>query len=447
MALTVTVRLPESHLDAAFLSGQPSPPHPAWLFCALVAAARHGPDGADLHADLAALRWLEEAGPPLVSLVDRTNARVPRPDVSPTDDHVVFTWPDAKVDDAVLWRLHRLARRIRHLGRSTSPTEVTVHDEATPEDGGEHAWARSGRLTYRPVPIGTPGSVNLRVPFTGYTDQLREAYEVGERAWEVARAVAYRCDSAPVGGPYRELVIWPLRRGAAPVSGDRLLTVTDLLRRTAISRVADPVPPEVSGHGADARPHLAYLALIDVGHPHAAGHVLGVAVAIPADLPGETRRVILRGLLGEAGEDPIRELRGGAGGLFKLDDPGEPPRQWGLRASRWTGPPEGARCWASVTPVMLDRYPGRRDPAEVLADTIVTAGYPRPETVTLLEEPLPQAAVRMPRRGTLPAGRPHRPMVHCRIEFAEPVRGPVIAGALRYLGCGLLVPDLADPRC
>lgn len=238
-----------------------------------------------------------------------------------------------------------------------------------------------------------------------------------------------------------------MRRGGVAVSGDRLLTVTELLRRTVISRVADPVPPEVSGHGADTRPHLAYLALTDVGHRHADGHLLGVAVAVPTALSGDARLATLRGLLGDSGEDPIQELRGGADGLLALEDPGEPPRLWGLRPGRWTGVPEGARHWASVTPVMLDRYPGRRDPAEVLADTIVTAGYPRPETVTLLEEPLPQAAVRMPRRGTLPAGRPHRPMVHCRIEFAEPVRGPVIAGALRYLGCGLLVPDLADPRC
>lgn len=484
MALTIAVRLREGRYDAAFPPDREEwPPHPARLFCALVASAEHEP-GADGHpADMAALRWLEAAGPPLVQAIPpdavesatrsgyavtnsvrreggsttwpgRTNGRIGRRGVLPSDEHVAFVWPDAAADDGLLWRLHRLARRVPYLGRSASSAQVTVHDEVPSEEAGQ---VRPGWVTYRPVAIGTPGALDLRVPYPGYTDQLREAYERGERAWEISRVVAYGLgagtspapDAPPLAaasarGPYQELVIWPLRRGGIPVSGDRLLTVTELLRRTVISRVADPVPPEVSGHGADTRPHLAYLALTDVGHRHADGHLLGVAVAVPAALSGEARMATLRGLLGDGGEDPIRELRGGANGLFALEDPGEPPQLWGLRPDRWAGSISGARRWTSVTPVMLDRYPGRRDPADVLSDTIVTAGYPRPESVTVLDTPVPRGAVHLPCRGTVPAGRPRRPLLHCRVEFVEPIRGPVIAGALRYLGCGLLVPEVDD---
>jgi CRISPR-associated protein Csb2 len=37
-------------------------------------------------------------------------------------------------------------------------------------------------------------------------------------------------------------------------------------------------------------------------------------------------------------------------------------------------------------------------------------------------------------------GRPQRVLVHARLEFAEPVRGPILAGAGRYLGLGLFRP-------
>src|SRR6266545_736218 len=59
MALSIVVRLRHHRYDAAALrSSQPEwPPHPARLFCALVASARED-------ADWAALRWLEHAGVP-----------------------------------------------------------------------------------------------------------------------------------------------------------------------------------------------------------------------------------------------------------------------------------------------------------------------------------------------------------------------------------------------
>ena len=61
MPLVIGARLRDGRYDAAGIRpDEPEwPPHPARLFCALVASA-----GAA--ADWAALRWLEEAGPPQV---------------------------------------------------------------------------------------------------------------------------------------------------------------------------------------------------------------------------------------------------------------------------------------------------------------------------------------------------------------------------------------------
>jgi len=204
---------------------------------------------------------------------------------------------------------------------------------------------------------------------------------------------------------------------------------------------------------------VAFLPLLDVGHRHARGHLLGVGVAIPSDMPDDHRLAVLRGLLdaphvdeappphtgptGPSDRGPVRELRLGRAGLIRLADPFDTPSSWGLLPQRWTGPETGVRRWVSVTPVMLDRYPGRRGNVEnLLAAAFVTAGYPEPESVTALEAPLPHGAVTRPRRDTIPASRGRRPMLHCHVTFPQPVRGPVIAGALRYLGCGLLVPEV-----
>ena len=466
MPLTITVRFRHGTYDAAEAAGRAEwPPHPARLFCALVAAAAHDPGTPGFDADDAALRWLENAGAPLVLAAPRaavaqtlrmgyavtnkrdarsgstvwpgrTNVEVRRWSGTPAIAAVAFEWPDALPDDATLWRLSRLARRVPYLGRSTCPVEIGVHDTAVERPD---SW-----VVHRPVPIGTAGATDIRVPFPGYTGQLRDAYERGQRSWEIARTVAYAPPGPPVAtppaaGPYRDMVVWPMARDGAEVRGDRFLTILDVLRDSVLSRVSDPVPAQISGHGAADRPHIAFLPLLDVGHRHARGHLLGVAVAIPRDLDDADRRALLRGLLGERGDDPIRQLRAGAAGVFHLDKPDdEPPRAAGLDPRRWTRP---SRTWTTVTPLMLDRFPKRRDHADLVADAVVRAGFPRPDAVTVAPAPLLPGAVALPRRGSIPPNRPRRPMLHCRIRFAEPVRGPVLAGSLRYLGGGLFAPE------
>lgn len=448
MALTITTRLRLERDDVACPADKPQwPPHPARLFCALVAAREHGPQTDGYAA--AALRWLERAGPPVIWATPPDTAGHP-PDVAPDSRQVDFAWPQADPDAAVLWRLHRLASRVPHLGGSTSWVEVAVHDEPVPPSELATESAGRSRMAYRPVPLGTPGAVELRVPYPGYTDQLLAAYELGERAWSAAASVAYRHDgvvdesrspeASAVAGPYPELLIWRIERSAVPIGGERLLNITGALRRAVLDRVADPVPEQVSGHGADGRPHVAYLGLLDVGHRHADGRLLGLAVAVPADLAGADRRALLRGLYGADGTGPMRRLRCGRDGLLHLVDLAS---DWGLQVERWTGPRQGARRWLTATPVMLDRYPKRRPLGELVADALVTAGYPRPESVTVAEAPLVTGAPHRPARGTVGASRAGRPVLHCRVEFAVPVRGPVLAGALRYLGYGVLVPELS----
>lgn len=229
-----------------------------------------------------------------------------------------------------------------------------------------------------------------------------------------------------------------------PVGGDALLAVTDGLRRAVLSRVADPLPAQVSGHGADGLPHVAYLALPDVGHRHADhyrpadGHLLGVAIAVPRQMPADDRLALLRGVLGADAADPLSVLRIWGGQRLELQYPAVPRR--GLEPRRWCAP-GGAHTWVTATPLMLDRFPNRRlDVTEVIAGSLAIAGYPTPEKVEPLAGPVVPGAIRAPRKGTVPRWA-RKPLLHCRVSFPQPVRGPVIAGALRYLGGGLFVPE------
>jgi hypothetical protein len=107
----------------------------------------------------------------------------------------------------------------------------------------------------------------------------------------------------------------------------------------------------------------------------------------------------------------------------------------------------GPGSGATVTPLMLDGHLRRgRDEASEVARSVVIAGYPRPESVEGSPAPLVEGALRRPRTGTLPSGRPHRRLVHARVTFPVHVTGPVLVGSMRYLGLGLFMPLPPGPR-
>ncbi|MGH7501844.1 MAG: type I-G CRISPR-associated protein Csb2, partial [Longimicrobiales bacterium] len=114
-----------------------------------------------------------------------------------------------------------------------------------------------------------------------------------------------------------------------------------------------------------------------------------------------------------------------------------------------------AESWLSVTPVALDRNPGElyaSDPdrarkavasaIEIISTSCERIGLPRPIRVEVLP------SVTMPgvakARAFLPfpadTRKPRRVKVHAFVEFGEPVTGPVLLGAGRYLGLGLFRP-------
>lgn len=462
MPVTVQVRLRHGRYDAGGMRPGVAewPPHPARVFCALVASAHCA-------EDWDALRWLERSGAPevwadrsaSVSRTDsfvvtnqtesgggsqfwpgRTNQARSRASTTPADEVFAIVWPEADTAGDLLTRLERMARRVPYVGRSTSLAEVTAQPTLPVE---RPTWSR-----WTPSRIGVADTVDLRVPYPGYVDALRELYDLGGRAWEVARAVPYGLPAEetpamePVRGPWDDLMIWGFARPTTRISGGQVLRLTSVLRKAVLSRIGTDMPPQVSGHGADDRPHVAFLALPDVGHQHADGHLLGVALAIPRDMPAEEWKQLVRALIGA---DPLVRLTPGSMPEITLQY-GADPRRRGLRVETWQGPAEGVRSWVTATPLVTDgMLRPRRRVEDLVLKSLARVGYPDPVELEVSAAPLTTGAVWRPRRETFPEGRPKRPMAHVRVTFARPVVGPVIAGSMRYLGLGLFVPEREQP--
>jgi CRISPR-associated protein Csb2 len=274
------------------------------------------------------------------------------------------------------------------------------------------------------------------------------------------------------------------------IAGPRLpvvstLLVTRALRDTIMAETVQPVPSWVSGLASDGQPlrdangHLALVPLPFVGRDHADGHLLGVALIFPRSVPYTERGRVLGSLLVDENALPKRvRLK-----LAHLGDWDVQKRDWQelratLQPEQWTSAAaaKGSTTWASVTPVVLDRFPNsdRRDPAQrvaweeearqVIGNACQRIGLPEPEIIEIgttswfLGSPR-AIGKRRPLRGTAGSGGrddaalgdgfpPYapressgpRPQVHVWLSFSRPVVGPVVLGAGRYLGYGLCKP-------
>lgn len=461
MPLSIIVRLRHGRYDAG---GQDRgraewPPHPARVFCALTASAAGG--------ECPGLRWLEAQQAPEiwadpVSRVHHgsrsgyvvTNATAKKKEQAssmawpgrqsrvtgrafavPATDSFALVWPDSDPPPAALAELRDLARLVPYVGRSTSLTEVQVSNIVP--------GPVPGQAVYRAAAPGYSGNAfQVRVPYPGYSDELDAAYRDGRRSWEAGREATYTTaerqepgDRQPaegvLRGPFGPLMVWALQRPGPRIDGELVPAVAAALRAAVMSRVEDPVPAQVSGHGAQGQPHVGFLPLPDVSHDHADGHVIGLALAVPRDLPGDDLARLLQGVL----VDPMTCVRVRGGRTLALRYGADRAT---LQPERWSRP---SREWVTATPLMIDGYMRHgRDEAREVARSLEIAGYPRPTEVIVSPSPLVPGAVWRPHPSALPAGRPHRRLVHARVTFSEPLEGPVLAGTMRYLGLGLFLP-------
>jgi CRISPR-associated protein Csb2 len=454
------------------------PPHPGRLFCALVAACYEGDlTEEEREAGRSALLWLEGQHPPAISVSEATHRDVlplfvpvndkndqckidakkkvkfhptingeiairrgrqerTFPSVTPARPILHFVWTPAEGVESYLPALARLAACVTYLGHSSSLVRVSVADAPgpithVPAEGGDHIF---------------------RVPATGRLEELERAYRRQARpspgTYQAYRLVSGEepLPSRPAESVFGDLIVCQIDgRSFLPLSG--ALRLTDAIRQ-AVLKATDRSGPQVkslvSGHtdagGVSRADHVAYVPLANVGHRHADGKVMGFAVVLPRSLGrfSPERREILSALAG-------LEAVGIDGHTWAVTLVGADAGFQSLRTDTYTAESafrrKRSRRWASVTPVLCDRFPKDKDGERienVIADSVERVVGCRPIRV---------AADRVSRfRGVPTSVRFHRERkeadvpryrTHAVVEFDREIRGPLIVGAGRFLGLGL----------
>ncbi|MBT0774159.1 type I-U CRISPR-associated protein Cas5/Cas6 [Kineosporia sp. J2-2] len=448
------------------------PPHPARLFCSLVSVAR----GED---ERSALRWLEQQGPPLVAAsVDHSTSRTAsyvvtnqrsltggsqfhpgrsnqlrsRSRVFPGSSRIEFVWQVAP-DQQIIAHLDAMCARVPYLGRATGMATLTASRRA--------AEIIEEVDVFEPVPdddkVAVAGQLMLRTPYPGYLAALDEQYELDMPAWLANRFTEYRLRSDPEDhvalrqvhpSLYRDVVI--LRFVNLRPQGRLGPEFVEALRSSVLRSAGPNAPGVLHGHGADGRPHVAFLALPNVAPQPVSrtsdawhrswGHLLGIAVAVP-ELDAAERRAVLSAVLGlrrlNENNEQVITLEIDRIGAVQLRYEPTLIKPFGVTPERWR---RSARCWSSVSPVVLDKYPRRSMTAEdIVLGSVRQAGLPEPVDISVSRSPLlPGASQLQPI--DLPKKFRGRLFRHVTLTFAEEVAGPVLIGAGRYLGLGLMAP-------
>jgi CRISPR-associated protein Csb2 len=396
--------------------------------------------------------------------------RQPRtfPSVTPATSSVAFVWQESALPDEVRPGLERLLRRLVRLGHSSSMVAARLM--------GEAEVAALAAMTTTFVPDDADGGHMIRWVSRGQVERLGRAFELHQEVEPrvlPATFVRYRegvpptQEAPPVGVfGHHDMIVF------ARVGGPRLpmtstVGVARQFRKALLAAAKNDIPALLSGHSADGaaleEAHVAFVPLPIVGSPHADGAILGLGLVFPRKAPADERRRVLAaiGRLEQetpgSDDPPVIQLKLGDSGVLELQRVawGEDGRAT-LQPGWWARP---SRAWASATPVALDRHPGnlhdenpvrRRkafDEARAsIALAVERAGYPQPVEIDVVRScVLPGSA--KPRqfpRYPVEQDRPQRVLVHSRIVFPVPVRGPLLLGAGRYFGLGLHLP--VDPR-
>ena len=429
------------------------PPHPARLLYALVAAWY---EGGCRRNERELLEWLEsQEAPRIVALRDSPDetyeAWLPMNSVPNWDKKggKLPTLPKARkvrasryVGDApvsFVWNvdataehegaLRDLCRRCTRLGAAESLVAMSV-GRRTELHGP--AW--------RPSASGTM----LRIPMSGIVSAI-----AGSDTLIPGRVLpcdwrAYRWSNSRRPG---RMITVGLTRGNWPVEHAPALAAQ--LRRTLVA-VAEAeqlsLRPILDGRDEDGSPlrrsHLHFCPLPHVGFRHAIGSVLGVSFIFPPNTDEAERAYVERIIAAWFARGG--ELKARDGRLLSF---GPPDSRRTLADARWC---RAATVWQTVTPMELPRHVARRrewnrddwnriSPEITLACS--QAGLPPPTEVEASNTPF---AIGSPNARTV-RGPHRRPVVHARVLFPNEIEGPIVLGAGRHLGYGLMEPVKALP--
>jgi CRISPR-associated protein Csb2 len=439
----------------------------------------------------------------------------------PLDTNVTYVWRNVDLTDTHLKALRSICSNVIRVGHSSS----LVRASAALHDDRSHS---SSPKRIRWEPVSRSSDIRVRMAGEGEFERLKAACNADQidefvdlkltiestkgKAQQEAKEVFEKLFGQPYGKNLRApeatpatLGLWQgYRRSKSDASSSQALqgqhfdselliltkiegrnlgvqdalALTSRLREAAMSHCPlKPTPAWLGGHDMTSGkptdlPHTAFLALPFVGAEYSDGHVMGLALALPnSDVvsPAERGRLLGPLFYDENGDPCNIELKLGNRGIWilRLEERPEPPLT--LQNRSWVGP---SQTWASVTPVVLDRFPKKSlsedrraweaEVRETIANSCTRAGLPLPIEIDLETTPWHTGTPRsysksrplrshsltkematlgdgfqlMPGR----QGKPSRPQIHVFLRFEQPLLGPVLIGAGRFLGYGLCKP-------
>lgn len=238
--------------------------------------------------------------------------------------------------------------------------------------------------------------------------------------------------------------------------------LTEALRGAILATFGtNPIPAWVSGHEPNGEKlqrgsHLAIAPLPFVGSEYADGHLLGMAIMIPRNVPLAERGLAFSSLLFDSstGDPKPITLTLGNMGTWNLVRDSSVSGKHNLQTRTYTTP---STSWASVTPIVLDRMPKsdrvkepldwREEVAGIISGSCTNVGLPEPIAVRVEKTPFFRGSLRaMPGQGGFSQLRKDKFQVHAIVDFDRKIVGPVLLGAGRFRGYGLMRPWKAGGR-
>lgn len=377
------------------------------------------------------------------------------PSVTPNEPRVIYIWDDLP-PEGLGKKLDRLLMRVTRLGHACSLVSCRM--------------------------VLNPPAANYLPGGDGESLRIVRRGQLIELEWQHTRHGGTKPRSLPyMDGRYRrtdavglpdkptlepntagEWIVFEFSHRSRVMPAYRAAELATTMRRAIFRYAEDPIPEALSGHGPQgapsAAPHVAFLPLPYVDFEHADGRLLGIAVSVPKMSDSISRRALYRaiGTWEKAVSPNPLKLTLGAHGVVEMSRLHGSAALISLRPNVWHSP---SRCWVSATPIALPRHPGRlgggaaaaRAKAWQQAEAAVRVacvhvGLPEPARVSVSLDAFIVGA-RPARR--YPAfsqnGRDGQPvmrqLVHAALTFERPVAGPLMLGAGRFLGLGLMRPQ------
>ena len=267
---------------------------------------------------------------------------------------VVYAW-DHSPPGGLAGPLDELLARVTRLGHSSSLVSCRLRGDApdpthVPGEGAQMLrWVRPGQLAALVDEHRRHQAVRPRnLPFRGvrYREPTPDRFEPAVTALPATAG---------------DWIVFELQPHHRRMPMTRTVELTRALRESVLSHVRDPLPEGVSGHSHDGTattaPHIGFLALPNVGHEHADGRIMGLALWMPYGLDDQARNAALRGIAAWERDrgDRSLQLRMGQRGAVEMNRRQPPLALVSLRQAVWARPSTG---WASATPIALPAHPG-----------------------------------------------------------------------------------------